>query len=92
MNKGTRLDGREEDIKKRFETCRLKAENSLLKGEKDEKWYKDVVSKTDQAEKLVEKVNPAGYLDDKMREELETAMTRVGAGASQRLFINNDTG
>ena len=74
MNKGTRLDGREEDIKKRFETFRFKAENSLLKGEKDEKWYKDVVSKTDQAEILVEKVNPAGYLDDKTREELETVM------------------
>lgn len=70
MNKATRLDGREDDIKKRLETFRLRARIMMLEGEKDEAWYEDICAKTEHAADMIDKVNAAGFLPDDTREEL----------------------
>ena len=70
MNKATRLDGREDDIKRRLETIRLKAQIMMLRGEKDEVWYEDIRAKTEHAAEMIDKVNPAGFLTDELFDEL----------------------
>ena len=71
MNKATRLGGRENDIEKRLELIRLKAQVEMLLGNKDEAWYEDIKGKTEEAWKMVLKVNAAGFVDDETRNELE---------------------
>lgn len=70
MNKATRLDGREDGIKKRLETIRLRAHIMMLKGEKDEAWYEDICGRTEKAGNMIDKVNAAGFLSDEIRAEL----------------------
>ena len=71
MNKATRLGGRENDIEKRLELIRLKAQIEMLLGNKDEAWYEDIKGKTEEAWEMVLKVNAAGFVDDETRKELE---------------------
>lgn len=70
MNKATRLDGREDGIKKRLETIRLRAHIMMLQREKDEAWYEDICGRTERAGNMIDKVNAAGFLSDEIRAEL----------------------
>ena len=70
MNKATRLDGKEKEINDRMDIIRLTAENSMLRGEKDEAWYKDVRNKTEEAKRIVESVNQAGFIEEDLHKEL----------------------
>ncbi len=70
MNKATRLDGREEEIKRRLGTIRLRAEIMKLKGERDEAWFGDVCERTERASAIIDKVNAAGFLQDDVLKEL----------------------
>ena len=74
MNKATRLDGHEKEIESRLVNIRLRAEVMLLKGEKDEAWYSDMVEKTEQAKTMLEKVNAAGFVDQETGEELKKVL------------------
>lgn len=74
MNKATRLDGKEKDIAMRFELIRLKARIKMLEKSSDEKEYRKVVSKLDEAAELVEKVNAAGFLDEETRSQIEKVL------------------
>ena len=74
MNKATRLGGREEEIKRRLDIIRLKAEVRYLQGEKDEAWYKDIEEKIGAALDITEKVNSAGFVDEATREELKKVL------------------
>ena len=75
MNKASRLGGKEKDIEMRLELIRLKARIKMLEEKGDEKEYRELVDKTKEASALVEKVNTAGLLDDKMREQLGRVLT-----------------
>lgn len=70
MNKATRLGGREEEIQKRLEIIKLKAQVRMLEGEKDDSWYKDVEGKTTEAWDMVCNINSAGFVNEETRKEL----------------------
>ena len=74
MNKATRLGGREKDIEVRLELIRLKARIKMLEDGSDEKEYRDIIAKTEEASKMVEKVNAAGFVDEETRKQLEAIM------------------
>ncbi len=74
MNKATRLDGGEEKIKTRLGSIRLRAQIMMLRGEKNEEWYEDILRKTEQAANMVDNVNPAGFLSDEVKEELDLVL------------------
>ncbi|MBO6301152.1 MAG: CHASE2 domain-containing protein [Ruminiclostridium sp.] len=74
MNKATRLGGREDDIKKRLLTVRLRAEIMMLRGDHDEAWYEDIRNKTEHAELMIDKANAAGYLNDELMEEVSVVL------------------
>ena len=71
MNKATRLGGREDEIQKRLEIIRLKANVRMLQGEKDEAWFNDVEEKTYSAWDMVCKINSAGFVDEDTRAVLK---------------------
>ncbi len=74
MNKATRLGSREKDIEVRLEMIRLKARIKMLEDGSDEKEYRDIIAKTEEASKMVEKVNAAGFMDEETRKQLEAIM------------------
>lgn len=74
MNKATRLDGKENDIEKRFEMIRLKARISFLEGNKNKDWYDDTVAKVDEAWDIVTKINTAGFVDEDTRALLDNVI------------------
>ena len=70
MNKATRLDGREKDIKDRLEKFRLKSEIKFLKGITDKDSFEKESGRVDEALEIIDKVNGAGFVDDDLRARL----------------------
>ncbi|MBP5623613.1 MAG: HD domain-containing protein [Lachnospiraceae bacterium] len=74
MNKATRLNGGEREVKTRFEIFDLKAETYLLSNKISREEYDKMLSKTAHAYDVVKRVNDAGFLNDDLRAELEEVL------------------
>lgn len=75
MNKATRLDGHETELKNRMDTYRLKIKVRLLEGKISDEEYKDTLSKIDSAEALALEVNGMGFIPPETEEKLKEALT-----------------
>ena len=71
MNKETRLNGREKAVESRLTNFKLRAEVAMLEGKKDEAWYREIAEKADEALRVMNEINGAGFLDESAREKLD---------------------
>jgi len=73
MNKATRLEEKLSDIERRFELFALKYKVALLEGTITEEEFHEKVSKLEELQEIVQKINNSGFLPDETEELLKRA-------------------
>lgn len=85
MNKESRLGGREKEIASRLENYKLRAKVSLLSGNITDEEYTDFAQKADDALKMIEDVNFAGFVPPEKMDYVKTFLDMAYAENGERL-------
>ncbi|MCR4686492.1 MAG: CHASE2 domain-containing protein [Lachnospiraceae bacterium] len=92
MNKETRLDGREEGIADRLYIYKLQARIELLEGSINEADYNDLVSRCDEALKIMTKINGSGFVNDELHNKLQEVLeySYVNSKGEEKSFFTTE--
>lgn len=70
MDKASRIEGFEDDIKRRFEIIGLLAEIKLLRGECTQEDYGRIMEELKSAREVIQSANKAGFLSEELLEQI----------------------